>query len=583
MEQERNLAFDGFVTVERGVDSGRPPAALSRNQVAFAINTTFRGGYPTTRPGFVKRVMRFPNANGADDSTLRLAFQDGQFQEATAYDGGPDRQLLLASIGGNLYRIEPLRDFRVTDLTPDGGNSSTLTKAWFCQAEEFAILQDGQSKAMVYDGGNVRRLTEGELPVGTAMTYANGRVWIALPNGFAFVAGDLVYGDTGTPLYGYRDAVLKFVESTFLAEGGAFAVPSTSGGIQAIIPTTNLDTALGQGPILVLTPNLVCSVQAPINRVTWQTLQYPIQTVALDGYGAISGRSVITVNGDVFYRAPDGIRSFRLARRDFSQWGNTPVSAEMNAVLASDAQTFLSHASSVVFDNRLLSTVGPFWVQSHGMAHRGLAVLDFDILSRMHAAQQPAWEGVWTGLAVLQLVKGRFNGEERAFAFVLNGASQIELWEITKDAAHDEGVIGDTRIHWSIDMAGYDFQSPFALKRLYYGELSLDDLTGRIQVQARFRPDSHPQWTAWGGSWTEEATSGMSLAAGAMPSLKRRQHRMKKRLELPPDTIDTVEDRPLRDFFTLQPRLEFIGHARLRGFRVAAHPLQEFARGEYNT
>jgi hypothetical protein len=476
-------------------------------------------------------------------------------------------------------------DFKVSDISPTSANSSRLTKSWFCQAEEFLLVQDKQSKCIVYDGSITRRLEKDtELPVGGPMAYGMGRVWVGLPDGFSFIAGDIVYGASGTSAYGSRDALLNVTENTFLNEGGVFAMPANSGGIRALTFTNNLDTSLGQGPLLAFTPNLVASIQAPIDRNTWKDLQYPIQTVALTGYGALSDTSTIPVNGDVFYRSTDGVRSFALARRDFGSWGNTPISSEMSRVFNDDSEWMLDYSSATVFDNRLLITVSPYRVQGHGVAHRGLAVMDFDILSRMYGKEQPAWEGIWTGLNILQIVTGRFDGEERCFAFVLNGASQIELWELSKGSPHDSGDAGDSAITWSVELASMHFESPFDLKSLEYGELFLDSMRGKVGVKAWFRPDGYAKWIEWHTGWTEEATESMDISNTTVPSEPMRdQARSKLRLPRPTDAVDEVEGRPLRRSFAFQPRLEFSGCCRLRSMRIAAKPKDEYSRGDYRT
>jgi len=586
MEYERGQIYDGFVTLERGMDSGRTAASLPANQVSFAVNTTFRGGYPKTRPGFKKCPLKFPDSDGDLDETLVAAFSDGLFQGAEYYDGGLSPSSILTSIGGSIYKIAVESGFTVQDISPSTLNSSTLPQAWFCQGEEFMLINDGQSKTIVYDGGTTTRLSkDDDLPVGTAMAYVNGRIWVTLPNRLAFMAGDIAYGSSGTPEKEYRDAILKQTENDYLNEGGYFGMPSNCGGIVALKATNNLDTSLGQGPLLILTPNLVASVQAPFDRTVWKDLNYPIQTVALLSYGAVSEGSVVNVNGDLFYRAEDGIRSFAMARRDFGQWGNTPISAEMNRVLEYDTRFLLEYSSATVFDNRLLVTASPYIVQGHGIAHRGLSVLDFDILSRMAGAQQPAWDGLWTGLNILKLVKGRFAGKERCFAFALNGAKQIELWEVTLSDPHDSGDVGDTPIEWYPETRAFDFQSPFDLKNLEFGELWLDELRGTVGIKAFYRPDEYAKWIAWhGAGWDETATDTFAAPnSTAPPEPPRTQSRSKMRLPNPDSTVDEVEERPFKQFFRMQVMLRFTGHCRLKQVRLVARPEQEQARGEYRT
>src|ERR1041385_6903574 len=91
-------------------------------------------------------------------------------------------------------------------------------------------------------------------------------------------------------------------------------------------PAAMTDTALGQGPMLVGTPNVVFTVNLPFDRTTWKNLAEALQT-ANPIVGPVSQDSVINVNGDLWYRSLDGIRSYITAQRQFNgAWGNTPQS-----------------------------------------------------------------------------------------------------------------------------------------------------------------------------------------------------------------------------------------------------------------
>lgn len=54
MIQDKNRVFDGWLSLEGGVDAGREPDMLEANQCQSAKNLTFRGGTAATRPGFRK-------------------------------------------------------------------------------------------------------------------------------------------------------------------------------------------------------------------------------------------------------------------------------------------------------------------------------------------------------------------------------------------------------------------------------------------------------------------------------------------------------------------------------------------------
>jgi len=51
MIEDKNRIYDGFMTLESGVDSGRTPNSIDTNQVASAESMVFRRGRASTRPG----------------------------------------------------------------------------------------------------------------------------------------------------------------------------------------------------------------------------------------------------------------------------------------------------------------------------------------------------------------------------------------------------------------------------------------------------------------------------------------------------------------------------------------------------
>jgi hypothetical protein len=61
MISDKNRIYDGFSSLEGGVDAGRRPNVIGQNQVVSAENTIFRGAFPTTRGGFSKLDQHFHN------------------------------------------------------------------------------------------------------------------------------------------------------------------------------------------------------------------------------------------------------------------------------------------------------------------------------------------------------------------------------------------------------------------------------------------------------------------------------------------------------------------------------------------
>ena len=516
------------------------------------------------------------------DERIKTAFQTERFQGAYNYSHGKN-SYLVTSIGGHIYKINTETGM-VQDITPTNGvnsfgetiydpNASDIEVAYFQQAEHYLIIQNGESAAIIFDGATSRRANSAgtEVPTGTVMAYGNGRLWVA--RGREFVAGDIVGGPTD---------VIEFTENTYIAEGGAFAVPLDTGDITAMRFMNQPDSSLGQGELLVHTSRAVFAVNVPTSRDSWKSLQYPTVRIVAINYGSVSDRSCALVNGDMFYRAPDGIRSFISSRREWQEYGQIPVSREIGPVLRDEKHHEIAQRTSVVlFDNRLLTTVTP-QNTSQGVYFRGIAPLDFDTVGGTGEKMPPAWEGLWTGLNFLQLLTAEVNEEERCFAFHLNSGCNIQLWELTKDGVKDAG---NSRIGCYIETPSYSFENPLELKQLEYGEMWVDDLRGEVDFTVRYKPNQYPAWVDW-NSWTECAKAETcNPVAGSCLTLKnyKPQYRSRMRLPQPLDDCEATNNLPMRNGYEFSSRIEWVGHARIKTFRLHAYPIVEEPYGDCGT
>jgi hypothetical protein len=558
--------YTGFAFITHGIDTSRPPTAINPGQLAFSVNNTLRGGMISVRPRFRKIPLQFESEETA------FAFATGRFQGASVYRPDDNQSFLVAMINGQLFRTLPGGQTSAIPM-PNGSNPVNRPQAWSVQAEQWQIWQDGQSPPVIYNGSSARRAIAAlsEIPVGKQMDYGMGRLWVVLPDGRQFIAGDLVYSDSGTPMLGFRDSVLKFTENQFWNGGGAFVVPAYAGQITALRFMANLDTAMGSGPLMVLTDNIGFTVDAPVNREVWQNLQYPIQTVATINYGALAQDSTVLVNGDLFYRSRDGIRSLRLARRDFASWSNTPISEEAARILQRDDPALLGYGSMAVFDNRVLLTVSPV-ACPQGVWHRAILSLDLAPISTMSGQTPPQYEGIWTGLRFLKLVKGVFGSVERLFIYALSECNHIELWELTDGEGDIDGQSRLVPVQRSFESAGYDYDKPFALKRIKHAEWFYDKLTGMNSFTLQFRSDQNPCWQDW-ISWVECANHELcSRDEQGCPRIIPHtiQYRTRRKTGEPTVQCDTSDEKPAVDGYSFQIRLEVTGSARIRQMRLAA-------------
>lgn len=398
-------------------------------------------------------------------------------------------------INGQQYQVVS------SSVTPPVAGATTVTL--------LNLNDDRVSPPHVFNDPTVATATEiwnfPELPPGRMGAYTQGRVGMSLTDAISYILGDIVGGSSGSPAYNYRDAVLKTSESTLLANGGAFNVPSNLGQITAMCPMAQADASLGQGPLMIVTPGGVFSFNGAPDRTTWATqTSPPLVTQTLIGLGGLSQNSTIVVNGDMIFRAVDGIRSLIMAKREFYSWGNTPISFEMNRVLNADNVAGLPYASAVQFDNRLLMTCIPTQ-GAQGVYHQGLIALNFDPVSSLAGKASSVYDGLWTGINVLQIIEGQFSGVHRCFAFTQNTAlGKIELYEILKSG---DGFLdnGSTPIVWS-------FETPVLFKEVKnkstYDLCALEDCEfyvkdiqpgTTVDFKAEYRPDFSTCWFPWHG------------------------------------------------------------------------------------
>lgn len=428
-----------------------------------------------------------------------------------------------------------------------------------------------------------------QMPPAMMGAYGMGRNWFALPGGLTFIAGDIVRGASGTLPYAFRDAVLNITENNFIVGGGSFSIPASGGEtIQAMMFLPTLNASLGQGPLQVFTNCRVFSCNAPVDRLTWQTLTNPILTVSLISNGAEGQNSTVIANGDPLFRSVDGIRSLTFNALQFDSlnnlWINSPLSFEVSPTLNADNTTLLQWGSAIVFDNRHLTTTGP-QQSSQGVYFTGIVPINFDTTSTMKAKSNPVWDaGVWTGMNVLQLMTGQVQNLPRAFAFCLNTSSStagIELYEIlpsTGPLSQIADYNGTTAvpITWQFDSASLRFKVPrgtHVYMFLSNGEIAVDNLIGTVSFTVQYSPDQYPVWTLW-QSWQSSQNSA-NVAAGNPDFLPRQGLG-----EPSPTPCDAGTNRPLRNFFTLQTRTIITGHCVFVGafYEAQTLPMPKFAK-----
>lgn len=576
MPQVANAVQDGFTSLTGGMNAGQATNDLPRNQYAFGMNATARGGYLKSRPGLNQNGLIFTSE---DSMTL---YTTGRFQGEEWYIPDSGTPFELVSISGHIFRLLPQANNQtlVEDLTPDGDpNMSTLPIVWFCQAEQYMLINDGVDAAFIFDGATLRRSRPEspyfEVPTGTAMVYGNGRV--AIVRGKNIELGDIVGGATD---------VIVFKEARQFND--SFAVPITSGNITGLIYASRMDTSQGQGPLEVHTAGgaIIC-IDTSVPRQSWKSTTN-IQTIGLKGAASLGQSCLVTVNNDSWFRSRDGIRSYIVAQRQYgygvslsgSSWGNTAQSREVSPVLEADTFDLLKFSSMVWFDNRLLTTVSPQQMGSH-VYHQGLAVLDFDLITSVAGTKAPpAWDGIWMGANISKITKAMFGSEERCFIHSYDQIQGNGFWELSKNDPFDNTCCP---IASYLDTGSYDFGQKTATKTIFAADLYYDQRVGGLNFDVQFKPEQYPFWVPWGYMIIPDdgACSKIdALTNCAIPETQPTLYGSRLRFPQPDYQPDNpLVDYPLNVGYDFRVRVSWTGSARIKGLRVIARSNLEESTG----
>jgi hypothetical protein len=585
------LITDGAVDFSGGVDSisvtttvsQDNPDGLDRNELAWLNNATVRDGGISPRWGNLIKGMI---TNGSQ------IYQGGIMY--TPPSGNP---YLLLLIGGHLWAVNV--DFSSTpvDLSQQFNLFMPASQpyAYFAQGEQFAIIQAGDyvTLPLFWDGYTLTRsigITNNaiavpapginQIPAAGPMVYYEGRLWYAINRTFA--AGDMVAShNSGTPQYQYRDSILNVTESPLCFGGDGFTVPSTAGSITVLTYNANLNQILGQGQLIVGTQQAAYAMSIPVTRADWintTSSSQPQQVPVILGIGPINDRSVVQVNGDLFFQTlTPGVASLLACTRDFTQWGNRDISSNEYRALSSVNRALLPYATGILFDNRLLESSLPSQ-RSPGVVHQAILPLDFvpisnfganfDVSGGVSSTTNPTWEGMLEGLDVLQLFSGNFGGLARAFAVILSRVDgSIQLYELTTNSQNDVNPSGQSRIIWQAEFPSFNVGRPWDMKKLVSMELWIDNLVGEVEFQVDYRPDGDTCWHPW-YNWemdVSDVTPATEFTPLTYPPTTPKQSYVTVTLPKPPEDVQSVNKRPVYIGYQFQPRLTVKGYCRLRG------------------
>lgn len=545
------------------MNSGVTPNILPKNQCAFMVNVTTRGGFPRNRPAYDNIPLDFQGEEEA-----QTWFAEHAISGQAYYRSSNGSSLLVFCCGGRFFSVQIDNGMGVvTDISPaNDRNSQYLTKTWFCQAAQYLVAQNGFDAPFIFDGSVGRRsnVLTNEIPTGRQMAFLNGRLFVVLPNGREIAPGDLAYVSP--------TSVLEFTEILRPAiEGGQpLQVPIENGMITALIATAQMDTNAGQGTLLACSGKSISSFNPIIQRSQWPNIT--LQSIALVGNGFVNS-DLALVNGDVWGRSWDGWRSYIMARREFSQWGNRPQSREVQRIIERESSNLLANESFVYFDNRLLGCCTPVGVESGGgIYHKGIIALNFDNISSLTTISNPDYDGLWTGIQPYGLVTGQFEGYDRCFAFCRNTDGTNSLWEVTTKYGNDDG---ESRIQSFIETRSFTFDVPAIWKSIDSMELWIDELVGTVDFDLKYRPDQYPCWFDW-VTHSECATDKDCSVFNELGCQEVQNYQPQYRPRLyfgePESMCNDILGVKATRGYEFQMRIQWTGNMRLKAFLLYSNP-----------
>jgi hypothetical protein len=495
--------FDGFTSIV-AQDSDTHPSYLPPSMVAESVNRTFRGGINRTRPS----IRNIPIVAGEGQTeTIVNDIQNGSFQGSFPYratnintnDG------ILLSVSGVIYFLKVANNIAYA-YKLIGGNDPGMMHTWFVQAEDRVYIQNGYQNAIAWDGDlsvPAYRLNPylKKMPIGTIMEYAFGRVFVTDRLNQIY-ASDIIYGA------GFTDTknTENFTEIGYWAEGGAFSTPSMMGNITGMKVMPQIGTNLrAQGALVILTANGAFAMDVSIPRAQWATTN--MQTISLLGRGCTSPYTALA-NSELWFRSHDGWAFYSNSQSEFARYFSLrKLSREVNKWVSNDTPWLKQFASTMFFDNYLISTVAPETYRAAGVEglnryHRGMVVLDLDQSSSPSPDAQLSfrWNGIWTGFRPTQLLSALITGQKRGFGFSFDNDNKNRLYEFTNSTGSDFGANGTRQIESFFTSGRYDFaqsgaSNKFLRKRITGGEMWLSEIKGEVTSKAEFRPDSYPCWS----------------------------------------------------------------------------------------
>lgn len=533
-----NFLREIVFAIPRGMSSAIAPSALDDTQVAQLFNVSIRGGLPRSRPRFLTYAPQ-----------LGAIVANGVFQGAKTYRlNSADRVIFCVS--GVVYGLNLATGEVKTYATFP---TTTFFRAYFQQVDRYFVIQNGITAPtenwpvilhedtvinnldteVLVGSANFDKLSEFvsprppesvRLPIGTAMAYGHGRLFVAVDRvwddgvisgrtpgwqsnlGRRFiVAGTVLKPDN-------VQEVLAFTEDTYLNDGGAFSLPAELGYIASMDFFRNSATGSGLGALVVLAREGSAAYAVNSPRSQWKNID--IGQVLFFNSGSESPWTLFPVNDDLVYRGRDGLRTIQYTRASETggsgSLSNVPYSTEVNNYFDRDSRAVLPFVSGAYADSRVYTLAGGA-VQSDGSClFDSMVVLNTATLTAIESPPTKGYEGSWGGPQYYAVLAARMSDVDTVFFFYKDRDSgALKLGYISQNPAN----VLDFSSHSPVCRLytrEYVFKSPVVVKSVELTDWWLSGVVGNLSMTVYWRRGGEQVWHALG-------SKTVCVTAGSIP------------------------------------------------------------------
>jgi len=425
------------------MESSGKPNELAPGSYYRAFNAVVRGGRLQCRPGY----------------KWRLNLPEGKLQGLHLFRPTSGAEQLVFVVAGLVYTsVAPFDTYAVVrgiQLDPNA------EQVWWADCERAVqrnpdlsltlvdprsvlIIQDGVSAPASWDGSVGQHLRgRYATPQGTAMLWSGGRLWVA--RGRSLFASD--YADPFT-----------FFEGQYIGITNSFILP---GNVRAMAEVPNV-----QAPrLLVFTDSTTTAFLSGLReREQWPVTEN-FQTDILPDVGCASQRSIVKMQGQLYWFGSQGLTRLDVARQGYVQGLRLVLDTPM-----------------AVSKYRL----DPDTTLVAGVAHESYLLMSVPHASRFNthtwcldlSNETPTWASYWTGTQPVEWATGAVLNEPRCFYVSKDLDGVNRLWEAFSTERLDNGC----PITWGFVTRAYGGAKDTRPKIWRNGEITFDDLTGEVDV-----------------------------------------------------------------------------------------------------